>query len=106
MTNEQFNKIVKEQIDYTLSLLQKKKEEYNNELDRLIFFKKAAFLQNITSKQALGGMLSKHIISIYDMINFDNTDINLWTEKITDTINYLFLLKALIIEEDKDKNEI
>lgn len=106
MTNDQFNKIVKEQIDYNFLLLQKKKEEYNNEVDRLAFFKKAASLQNITPKQSLAGMLSKHIISIYDMVNVNNINIDLWGEKITDIINYLLLLKALVIEENEEiKNE-
>ena len=45
-------------------------------------------------------MLAKHIVSLYDMC-FDNGasyDIGTWDEKITDSLNYLFLLKAIVKE--------
>ena len=46
-------------------------------------------------------MMSKHIISIYDMCFSEQTiyDQSIWNEKITDTLNYLFLLNALVREE-------
>lgn len=44
-------------------------------------------------------MLAKHIVSLYDMcfagVPFEE---RVWDEKITDSLNYLFLLKALIKE--------
>ena len=45
---------------------------------------------------ALAGMMAKHIISIYDMCFSDRKTFELavWEEKITDSLNYLFLLKA------------
>ena len=49
-------------------------------------------------------MLAKHIVSLYDMC-FDNEshyDISTWNEKITDSLNYLFLLKAIVKEGDSD----
>ena len=46
-------------------------------------------------------MMAKHIISIYDMCFTDQKTFELavWEEKITDSLNYLFLLKAVIKEE-------
>ena len=42
MTNERFNKIVKDELEYCESLLVKKGSEYALTKDRLNFFKKAA----------------------------------------------------------------
>ena len=49
-------------------------------------------------------MLAKHIVSLYDMCFDDGThyDISTWDEKITDSLNYLFLLKAIVKEGDTD----
>lgn len=45
-------------------------------------------------------MLAKHIVSLYDMCFDDGAsyDISTWDEKITDSLNYLFLLKAIVKE--------
>ena len=49
---------------------------------------------------ALAGMLAKHIVSLYDMCFADGMsfDAGTWDEKITDSLNYLFLLKAIVKE--------
>jgi hypothetical protein len=42
-------------------------------------------------------MMAKHTVSIYDMCNSGKEySIDMWNEKITDSINYLLLLRALI----------
>ena len=63
-------------------------------------FKAAAALQHTTPERALAGMLAKHIVSLYDMCFDGDTDydISTWNEKITDSLNYLFLLKAIVKE--------
>ena len=70
-------------------------------IDRLNAFKIAASLQGCTPKAALAGMMSKHVVSLYDMCysSLLQFDLEQWDEKITDCINYLILLKALIKEE-------
>ena len=47
-------------------------------------------------------MMAKHIISIYDMCFSEQAAYtqSMWDEKITDTLNYLFLLNALVREGD------
>lgn len=77
-----------------------KGEEYdNNTNDRLHSFKVAAALEGKPPKQALAGMMAKHTISIYDMcMSNEEFSIDRWNEKITDHINYLVLLKALVEE--------
>ena len=63
-------------------------------------FKAAAALQHTTPERALAGMLAKHIVSLYDMCFADGMsfDAGTWDEKITDSLNYLFLLKAIVKE--------
>ena len=65
--------------------------------DRLGAFKSAAgFAAHNRPQRALAGMMAKHIISIYDMCFTDRKTFELavWEEKITDSLNYLFLLKS------------
>lgn len=53
------------------------------------------------NKMLNNSMMAKHIISIYDMCFSEQADYDqsIWNEKITDTLNYLFLLNALVREE-------
>lgn len=80
-------------------LLTKKGAEYSIPSDRLHNFVHAALLQGITQKQALAGFMAKHTISLYDMIQKDDSPIELWEEKILDHIAYLYLLHYMIQEE-------
>ena len=100
MTNEKFEGIVVDQLNRCHDLLIIKGKEYSLEEDRLVAFKRAAALQGETVKQALCGMLAKHVVSVYDMCMSDEefTE-DRWNEKITDTINYLLILKATVKEE-------
>ena len=95
---DRFNAIVDSQVKYSLALLEAKGKEYSLGSDRLDHFKDAAAEQGITAEQALWGMLSKHIASLNGMCRNDSTAKELWTEKITDSINYLLLLRALVEE--------
>ena len=56
---------------------------------------------------ALAGMLAKHIVSLYDMCFDNDTDygISSWYEKITGSLNYLFLLKAIVKEGHPDQTD-
>ncbi|MBR5823661.1 MAG: hypothetical protein IKY67_05930 [Paludibacteraceae bacterium] len=104
MTGERFNQITKERIDVCLKTLCTKADEYAT-TDRLHNFKVAGELQNCTPIKALGGMMSKHTVSVYDLINDYESGkeipTSLWNEKIGDSINYLLLLTALIVEEKR-----
>jgi len=100
MKTEQFNEIINKQIKRSLDVLVVKAKEYATD-DRLHNFKVAAVLQHETPVQALQGMLIKHTVSINDMCNSGFPyHIEVWNEKITDSINYLLLLSALIRENE------
>ena len=102
MTTEQFNIVINEQITRCTDVLINKAKEYATE-DRLHNFKVAAALQGCSPKQALSGMMAKHTVSVYDMCgSIAEFPMDMWNEKITDSINYLLLLRA-VIEEDSQK---
>ena len=109
MNSKDFDKVVKEQLEMCRGLLTYKAEEYATDTDRLHNFKQAAHLQGTTPRKALMGMLAKHTVSIFDMGMSDSTDFTVdeWSEKISDHINYLLLLKALIYDEaDRQTQEL
>ena len=90
-----------EQVKLCAKILQRKTKEYTgDDADRLGAFKAAAALQHCTPARALAGMLAKHIVSLYDMCFAERTyyGMETWDEKITDSLNYLFLLKAIVKE--------
>ncbi len=106
MRQEEFNAVFDGQVERCAETLKKKSAEYAGDgPDRLRAFKTAAALQHCRPGEALAGMLAKHVVSIYDMCRAEEdaygTDV--WDEKITDSINYLILLKAVIWEEAKDE---
>lgn len=99
MKAKTFKKIVNNQVGLCKTVLLKKADEYASH-DRLHNFKVAAALQCEEPKQVLAGMMAKHTVSIFDMCRSKKDyPLEMWEEKITDHINYLLLLKALI-EED------
>lgn len=104
MTDKEFRRVVGTVTRNIKSTLVTKGSEYARG-DRLSNFKRAGELSHSTPEMALRGMLTKHIISIYDMIDdLENgkkltpNDWWVWNEKIIDSINYHILLRALLTE--------
>lgn len=100
MNTTEFNAVVNDQLTLCASLLIDKGNEYANDVDRLQHFKKAGAFMSTTPKAALLGMAAKHFVSVSDMcLSTEQFAIAKWNEKITDAINYLLLLKAIVCEE-------
>jgi len=101
MTAKQFDRVIEDQFRQCRQLLCQKAGEYARG-DRLSNFKKAADLSDCTPVTALWGMAVKHIISIADYVtDYENGSTHTlpgWDEKIHDAINYLLLLKAVLID--------
>lgn len=106
MDTKRFNEVIETRLNKCCSVLLTKADEYATE-DRLHNFKVAAELQNCTPITALGGMMCKHTVSVYDLIRDHEAgktiSTEMWDEKIGDSINYLLLLTALITEEFNQK---
>lgn len=99
MDSEQFEKIFDETVGRSHAVLVEKAKEYAKG-DRLHNFKKAAALKGETPREALMGMMVKHTVSIYDMgCSTDVFTLAQWDEKLGDELNYLILLRAILIEE-------
>lgn len=103
MRTEQFEEVINNRIETCKSVLCSKAEEYATD-DRLHNFKIAGELQKCTPVKALGGMMSKHTVSVYDLIeDYEQGKAiskEMWDEKIGDSINYLLLLTALLEDEN------
>ena len=100
MRTKEFNDVLKYRIDKIKEVLAHKAKEYAKE-DRLHNFKQAGKIANMTPELALKGFLMKHLVSIFDMIDeVETVEISraMWEEKIGDSINYLILLEALVVE--------
>ena len=106
MNAQSFNWITKRQLELCQKLLVSKGVEYQaGDVDVLHNFKIASRIRNVTPEKALLGMELKHYVSIMDIV--DNIEkelpsIEKLEEKFTDEINYLLLLKALILERYAD----
>lgn len=101
MKTEEFKNMMKDTYKLSEELLLKKRAEYSENGDVLSAFKQASQMQNNSYIQALGGMMSKHTVSLYEMISGkDRKSLEQWDEKILDHINYLILLRAAVFEHD------
>jgi hypothetical protein len=106
MDHKTFSALTANLLSQASRIRNEKAVEYESEIDRLANFRKAAVLQNCSIPVAISGMMAKHTVSIYDMIEteFNNMNIDppytleLWREKLIDQINYLLLLYAAIRE--------
>jgi hypothetical protein len=102
MTALDFGSIVEEQIRSIRGMLGTKAAEYATTADRLHNFKEAAKLLRCTPAEACMGFAAKHVVSVVDIVKSSaagqHSTQAVLDEKIGDAINYLILLKALLIE--------
>lgn len=102
MDYETFDKIAKRRIEVCESVLNIRRDIYASDTDRLANFKKAGALQGVSPERALLGMAAKHIVAIDDFVHETDKKCSIplvqWEEKITDIINYMILLEALVVE--------
>jgi hypothetical protein len=106
MDSKTFDDVIEHVDNISRDTLMKKNGAYNPSEDKLAGFKTAANLQGITPREACVGMMAKHIVSVFDMVGAEGPfDEEVWDEKIGDSINYMYLLRALIVEETMDRLE-
>lgn len=82
-----------------------KNDEYARGGDKLHNFKKASrFAEGNCQIGALKGMMLKHTVSVYDMMDDECNDrphdVSKWREKVYDHVVYLILLFAMVIEQE------
>ena len=103
MKEEDLKKIMEKQFERCMVVMLGKSIEYTEGSDdKLEHFRAAAALMGVTPEAALMGMLSKHLVSVADMCMDQRGSgaygMDRWDEKITDSINYLLLLRAIVEE--------
>ena len=102
MNSQDFNKLANNRFNKCKELLGLKSNEYSRDNDKLHNFKNAGRMLGEIPEIALMGMKVKHTVSISDIV-WDIQmgklpSLELLAEKISDEINYLVLLEALITE--------
>ena len=104
MTNADFDTLLGERLAKIGSVLASKGQEYASTTDRLHNFKRAADILRGSRFQACGAFMTKHLVSVFDLIEQRSrgvfVDPALVDEKIGDAINYLILLEALFAEKE------
>ncbi len=104
MKVEEFNELLAHILADCSNVLAGKATEYATDFDRLHNFKYAALVEKTIPEQALRGFLTKHVVSVYDMIDGlkqgKDYPLSLWREKLGDIRNYTILLEALVTERD------
>lgn len=106
MDGVQFKDLIGQVMESSHNKLMVKNQEYNTGEDPLRNFRVAATLQNTNAKRALTGVMSKHIVSIFDMAEAPTAYVEeIWDEKITDAINYLLMLRVLVWEDCHSQKE-
>lgn len=102
MTPEQFSETLERRFDISRSVLATKADEYASDKSRFHNFYRAGQIQGCTPERALMGMMTKHTVSVMDIIDNiekgEHPNIELWDEKIGDYINYLLLLDGMVRE--------
>ena len=106
MNHETFKEIITQMQEDSLATLLEKNSGYSN-ADPLHNFRQAAKLKGETTLKAIGGMMAKHTVSIYDLINKASEEYvpeEVWFEKIQDHMNYLLFLWAAVEETVVEQN--
>lgn len=105
MRTEQFEEVINNRIETCKSVLCSKAEEYATD-DRLHNFKIAGELQKCTPVKALGGMMAKHTVSVYDLIEDyeqgKTISQEMWADSIDDAKQQI---EEMLIEHWKDEIE-
>lgn len=110
MNADNFEQLVKARQDQCDKTLNAKGEEYSRGGERLHNFYSAAAMNQTTPEQALWGMMSKHTVSVADMVadtaNGKCPTIDQVSEKLGDLINYVHLLEELFQDRREGQSSL
>ncbi len=108
MTPEKFDEHLLSRLEKTAAVLKSKAGEYAVSNERFHNFIRSAEILGTTRQKALTGMMVKHLVSVFDIVENSSYGVfpkdEVIEEKIGDSINYLILLEAMI-KEDKMEYE-
>lgn len=101
MDAKAFNVFLEAQLEDIRRKLAVKGAEYvpgTEEVSRFHNFEIGAALNSESIEKTLWGFVTKHIVSLSDMVKVNSTDydISVWDEKIGDVIIYMLLLHGMV----------
>jgi hypothetical protein len=100
ITNDDFNEFLQKRFTEILNLSKEKAKEYTEfEFDEN--FKKASILLGIEPEQVALHYVTKHIVSVYDIIS-NRRNVDKLREKVNDVVVYLFLIEAMLGKKGKN----
>lgn len=98
MKYEDYREAIQETFRMCEEVLVQKHAEYSSIPDPFHNFNVAAEITGDNPCKALAGMMAKHTVSIYDMVQNPHLYTKeRWDEKIVDHINYLAILRAMVV---------
>jgi hypothetical protein len=102
VTHDAFDAMLADRVAKARAVLGTKAGEYAQGGDRLHNFRRAAELLRCSPARACAGMMTKHLVSVLDMVaDYDAgacPSPEKIDEKVGDAINYLILLEAIFRE--------
>ena len=94
-----FNEHLEMQLAKIKTILGSKEKEYAKNSNRLHNFNQAGLLLKSSSESALLGMMTKHIVSVVDLLqNPESATYELADEKLFDLANYALLAHYMLYE--------
>lgn len=99
LSQQQFEAMIEDTFSKAGNLLKQKSAEYATK-DKFHNFNVAGEMAGTSPEMALRGMLAKHIVSVWDLIDIHDQGFDIsqdmWDEKCLDVINYMVLLRGLV----------
>ena len=96
MNQEEFKIIISDREESCRATLDHKGTIYSTDNDRLHNFVDVGAMNNVSSQEALWGMVSKHIIATKDMAKSGEVPTKKWIDEyLGDIHNYMYLLEAI-----------
>lgn len=112
MNNVEFRKHLGLLHDLEIKTLSDKAKDYSTADERLANFYEAGEFNKQDPVTALWGMVTKHIIALRDYVlkyedseDFDVIPAKEWYEKLGDIRNYMYLLSAILYDQNPDYKE-
>lgn len=111
MNGQEFDALVIKFTDEVRDTLITKGTEYvpsgQKEVSRFHNFEISAAFNQQHSTEALWGFLTKHLVSLGDMVKKDSRaqPMEVWDEKLGDAMAYLILLKGIVTENEQKQGQ-
>lgn len=100
MDKETFEKYKNQLLKKAANIRREKEEEYHSTTDIIGSFRRIAAFRNKETAQSIVDLAAKQLVSISDMVDDEEGyPIEVWEEKIANSLNYLMKLYACIREE-------